>query len=57
MSASISLLGQALAMRSRVRVSQAPGSMLFIFAVYADRRTMPINEAFANVFGNIAASE
>ncbi|MQX68461.1 hypothetical protein GHK43_01700 [Sinorhizobium meliloti] len=25
--------------------------------VYADRRTMPINEVFANVFGSIAASE
>ena len=33
MSASISLLGQPLAMRSRVWVSHACGSTLFIFAV------------------------
>jgi hypothetical protein len=38
MSASISLLGQPLAMRSRVWVSQACGSTLFIFAVYAGVR-------------------
>jgi hypothetical protein len=56
MSASISLLGQLLAMRSRVWVSQACGSTLFIFAVYADRRTMPINQLFANVSGIIAGS-
>jgi hypothetical protein len=33
MSASISLLGQPLAIRSSVRVSQANGSTLFIFAL------------------------
>ncbi|WP_234896094.1 IS66 family transposase, partial [Sinorhizobium meliloti] len=26
-------------------------------AVYADRRTMPINQVFANVFGNIAMAQ
>jgi hypothetical protein len=51
MSASRSLLGQPLAMRSRVWVSQACGSTLFIFAVYADRGTMLINQVFANVSG------
>ncbi|WP_208153936.1 hypothetical protein J4T90_05045 (plasmid) [Sinorhizobium medicae] len=25
--------------------------------VYADRRTMPINQVFANVFGNIAMAQ
>ncbi|KSV64626.1 hypothetical protein N182_36420 [Sinorhizobium sp. GL2] len=38
---SISLLGQTFARRLSVWVSQACGSTLFIFAVYADRRTMP----------------
>jgi len=56
MSASISELGQLLAMRSRVWVSQASRSTLFIFAVYADRRTMPINQLFANVSGTMAVA-
>ncbi len=41
MSASISLLGHPFARRSSVWVNQACGSTAFIFAVYADRRTMP----------------
>jgi hypothetical protein len=56
MSASISLLGHPFARRSSVWVSQACGSTAFIFAVYADRRTMPINQLFANVSGTIAVT-
>lgn len=40
MSASISLLGQPLAMRSSVCVSQASGSTLFIFAVCSSVATV-----------------
>jgi hypothetical protein len=44
------------AMRARTSASHACGSMSLSFAVYADRRTMPINQLFANVSGIIAGS-
>jgi len=44
------------AMRARTSASHACGSMSLSFAVYTDRRTMPINQLFANVSGTIAAA-
>jgi hypothetical protein len=54
-SSSILLTGMS-AMRASTSASQACGSMSLSLAVYADRRTMPNEQVYANVFRDKAVA-
>jgi hypothetical protein len=43
-------------MKVSVAVRYANGSTALSLQVYADRRTMPVNQLFANVSGTIAVA-